>query len=239
MQRQTAKNWLKVYLLLSVITLPLLLGGCGGGSTSENPFNTTGSWFIYNTTVGTAGEQGPNLFTFTQTDTKNNNLTGTTSQGQAVTGNVSGLDISFSWTGSDGATNNYTGTISGDGFTMSGTWTSTSGQSGTWHAIVSASPSVNIAGNWNILVTTAGTAGQQGPFLFTFTQSGNGISGTTSQGQQLIGTVSILSITFSWAGSDGATNVYTGAINAAGITMSGTWTSTSGQSGTWSATKSG
>jgi hypothetical protein len=237
MQRQATKYWLKLYSLLCVITLPLFLGGCGGG-TNEPPYNITGSWFIYDTTVGTAGEQGPNLFTFTQTDSKNNNLAGTTSQSQSVMGNVSGLNISFSWVGSDSATYNYTGIISGDGFTMSGTWTNTIGHSGTWHAIYSASPSVDISGKWNILLTTAGTTEQQGPFLFTFTQSGNGISGTTSQGQQLIGTVSILSITFSWPESDGATNVYTGAINAAG-TASGTWRSTNGQSGTWSATKSG
>jgi hypothetical protein len=225
-------------MLLCLTGLALFLGSCGG-STSESPFNTTGSWFFYNTTAGTVGEQGPNLFTFTQTDASSNNLSGTTSQSQALTGNVSDLNISFSWIGSDAATYNYTGVISSDGFTMSGTWTNTSGHSGTWHAMVSASPSVSIVGSWNIMLTTVGTSGQQGPYLFTFTQSGNGVSGTTSQGQPLIGTVSILHITFSWAGSDGATNVYTGTITAAGTTMSGTWTSTNGQSGTWSATKSG
>jgi len=240
MQNQTINDWLKVCLLLCVITLPLFLGSCGG-STSEAPFKITGSWFIYNTTAGTAGEQGPNTFSFTQSDASSNNLTGTTSQSQAITGNVSDLNISFSWVGSDSATYTYTGVISGDGFTMSGTWTNTSGLSGTWHAIVSAAPSVNIAGNWNITLTTSGTAGQQGPYPFIFTQSGNGIGGTASQGQALIGTVSILSITFSFAESDGSTDVYTGLINAAGTTMSGTWksTSVSRQSGTWSATKSG
>jgi hypothetical protein len=238
MQKQATSDWLKVCLLLCVITLPLFLGGCGG-STSEAPYNTSGSWFIYHTTASTAGEQGPDLFTWSQTDSNSNNLSGTTSQSQALTGNVSGLNISFSWIGSDAATYNYTGVISADGFTISGTWTDTSGHSGTWHAIFSASPSVNISGSWNIIVTTVGTSGQQGPYLFTFTQSGNGVSGTTSQGQQLIGTVSILYSTLSWAGSDGATNVYTGTINAAGTTMSGTWTSTNGQSGTWSATKNG
>jgi hypothetical protein len=238
MKKYAARNWLKVCLLLFVIPLPLFLASCGGGISSA-PFNTSGSWFIYHTTAGTAGDQGPDLFTFTQTDASSNNLTGTTSQSQLLSGNVSGLNISFSWVGSDGATYNYTGVISADAFTMSGTWTSTNGLSGTWHAIFSASPSVNISGSWSILFTTAGTTGQQGPFLFTFTQSGNGIAGTTSQGQQLIGTVSVLSITFSWAGSDGATNVYTGALNSAGTSMSGTWTSTNGLSGTWSATKSG
>lgn len=238
MQKQATSDWLKVCLVLFVITLPLFLGSCGGSAT-DAIFNTSGSWFIYHTTAGAVGEQGPDLFTFTQSNSNSNNLSGTTSQSQALTGNVSGLDISFSWMGSDAATYNYTGVISANGSTMSGTWTNTGGHSGTWHAIVSASPSANIAGSWNIMLTTVGTSGQQGPYLFTFTQSGNGVSGTTSQGQQLIGTVSILSITFSWTGNDGATNVYTGTITAAATTMSGTWTSTNGQSGTWSATKSG
>ena len=174
MQQQVTSDWFRVCMLLCVIGLTFFLGGCGGSSTGENPFNTTGSWFIYHTTAGVAGEQGPDTFTFTQTDSANNNLSGTTSQNQFLMGNVSGLNISFSWVGSDGATNTYTGTISGDGFTMSGTWTNTSSHSGTWHAIVNASPHVDISGNWNILVTTVGTAGQQGPFPFTFTQSGNG-----------------------------------------------------------------
>jgi len=236
MQKQATKTWLKVCLLLCVVTLSLCLGGCGGGSTSENPFNTSGSWFFYNTTAGTAGESGPNLFTLAQSDASSNNLTGTTSQGQGITGNVSGLSISFSWVGSDSATYNYTGTISSDGFTMAGTWTNTINQSGTWHGIVDVAPLVNISGNWNITLTTAGTAGQQGPFPSTFTQAGNVISGAT-QGQPLIGTVSSLSIFFG-AENGTATYEYTGSINSAGNTMSGTWTSTNGQSGTWSATMS-
>jgi hypothetical protein len=122
---------------------------------------------------------------------------------------------------------------------MAGTWTGSNGQSGTWHAIIRLTPSVNITGNWQIIYATNGISGEQGPNNFTFSQSGNGISGTTSQGQQIIGCVSHLTITFSWAGGDGATYIYTGSVNVDGKTMSGTWINTNGQSGTWSATRSG
>jgi hypothetical protein len=233
MQKLATSKWLKVCLLFFVVTLFLFLGGCG--SSKPLPvWNITGSWYTYYATTGTPGEQGPNLFTFTQTE---DSLSGTTSQNQQITGTVSGLDITFSWVGSDGATNTSTGKVSADGATMSGTWTSSKGQSGTWHAIPNTSPKVNIAGNWNTYQTTTGTPGEQGPDLFTFTQSGNGLSGTTSQGQQITGTISGLSITFFWTGSDGATYTSTGTVSADGVTMSGTWTGSNGQSGTWRATK--
>lgn len=234
MKKLTKAKWLKVCLLLFVVTLPPFISGCGGNQ-SEPTFNIAGSWNIFHTTTGTAGEEGPDLFTFT---TSNNDVSGTTPLNQLITGNVSGLNVSFSWVGSDGATNTYTGVVSADGATMSGTWTSTNGHSGTWHAIVNVAPAVSITGNWNIFHTTTGTAGEEGPDLFIFTQSGNGISGTTSLNQQIIGTISHLDITFSWVGSDGATNIYTGAVSANGATMSGTWMSTNGHAGTWRATKS-
>ena len=175
MQKLATNKLLKVYLLLLVVSLHLILGGCGK---SEPPptWNITGSWYIYNTTTGTTGEQGPNLFTFTAST---NTISGTTAQSQPITGDISGLNITFSWTGSDGATYTYTGAVSADGATMSGTWTSSNGLSGTWHAIINTPPTVNITGSWNTYQTTTGTSGEQGPNLFAFTQTTNSISGTT------------------------------------------------------------
>jgi hypothetical protein len=232
MQKRGTGKWLKGCLLSLAVTLPLIFGGCGGNQ-AEPAWNVTGGWYIYHDTAGVPGEQGPDLFSFTQA---NNKLSGTTPQGQQITGTVSGVDISFSWTGSDGASCSYSGSISGDGATMSGTWTSSNGQSGTWHAIVNAAPAVNVTGNWNIYHTTTGAPGEAGPDILAFAQTNNNLSGTTPQGQQVTGTVSSLSITFSWTGSDGATYTYTGSASA--TAMSGSWTSTSGQSGTWRATKS-
>ncbi len=219
-------------LLFLFLTSTLFLTGCGG-SQAEPVFNITGGWNIFYTTTGTAGEQGPGLFNFSQTD---NNLSGTTPQGQALSGSVSSLSVSFSWTGSDGAFYTYTGTISADGNTMSGTWSNSKGASGSWSAMINIASSVNVTGNWNVFHTT-GTAGEQGPDLFTFSQSGNSVSGTAPQGQAVTGVVSGLNILFSWTGSDGVSNTYVGAVSG-GNSMTGTWSATSGQSGTWRATKS-
>ena len=230
MQTHATTIFLNICVSIIIVTLSLFLGGCGG-SKSEATYNITGSWYVFHTTNGTAGEQQPDLFTYTQTD---NSLSGTKPLNQTITGNVSKTTATFSWTGTDGTVYTYTGTVAGND-TMAGSWTGSNGQSGTWHAILNVAPSVNVAGTWQITYTTNETT-------ITFSQSGNGISGTSSQGSQvtqIIGCVSSLTITFSWAESDGGTYIFTGAANVNGTTMSGTWTSTSGQSGTWSATKSG
>src|SRR5512135_1837194 len=175
MEKLGSRKWLKVCMLISVAALLLFNVGCGSG-TSEPAFNISGSWNIFTTTSGTVGEQGPNLFSFS---TSTNTLSGTTPQGNIITGEVTDLNISFSWLGSDGFSNSYSGVISGDGTTMTGTWTSTSGttvHSGTWNAIIISTstggfpPSVSIAGAWNTILTTNGIPGQQGPESFTFTQ---------------------------------------------------------------------
>ena len=224
MQKHATTIFSNLCVSIIIVTLSLFLGGCGGNK-SEPTYDITGSWYVFHTTNGTVGEQQPDLLTYTQSE---NSLTGTTPLNQTITGNVSKTTATFSWTGTDGTVYTYTGTVAGND-TMAGSWTGSNGQSGTWHAIFDVPPSVNVAGTWQITYSTNETT-------ITFSQSGNGIAGTTSQGQQIIGCVSSLTITFSWAGSDAATYIFTGAV---GTTMSGTWVNTSGQSGTWSATKSG
>jgi len=226
MQTHATTIFLNICVSIIIVTLSLFLGGCGG-SKSEPTYNITGSWYVFHTTNGTAGEQQPNLFTFTQSE---NSLSGTTPLNQTITGNVSKTTATFSWTGTDGTAYTYTGTVAGND-TMAGSWTGSNGQSGTWHAILNVAPSVNVAGTWQITYTTNETTEA------SFLQTGTNIAGTTSpQEQQIIGCVSSLTITFSWVGSDGATYIFTGAV---GTTMSGTWLNTNGQSGTWTATKSG
>ena len=241
MERLGSRKWLTVWMLIFVVALLPFIVGCGS-KTSEPAFNITGNWNIFTTTSGAIGELGPNLFSFT---TSTSTLSGTTPQGNLITGTVSDLNISFSWVGSDGFTNNYTGVVSNNGTTLAGTWTSTSGHSGTWNAIIISTttggfpPRVNIAGNWNAFHTTDGTTGEQGPDVVTFTQSGNGVGGTT-QGQQITGsmmTSNITSLLFFW--NDGTANfAFTGIVSTDGTSMTGTWTNISGKSGTWRATKS-
>jgi hypothetical protein len=236
MQRLGRRKWLMFCTLFIAGALPLFLGGCGSKQNSPT-FNITGGWYMFYATKGTAGEVGPSLFTFTTTE---NNITGITAQGQAITGTITGLDISFSFVDSDGATNTSTGTVSGDdGSTMSGTWTKTNGQSGTWHGVIgSVNPQTSAAGNWNMFQTTTGGGGEQGLGVFTFTQSGFGIAGTTADSNSIVGAIGRLDISFFWTGNDGVTHTFTGIITADGTSMSGTWYDTSGKSGTWRATKS-
>ncbi len=94
----------------------------------------------------------------------------------------------------------------------------------------------NITGSTNVFHTTSGTPGELGPDVFTFTQSGNTLTGTTPQGQAITGTVNSSDIMFTWVGADSVTYTYNGTISGGGI-MSGTWTATSGQSGTWRSTR--
>ncbi len=240
MARIGSGRWLKVCMLIFVVALVSLVAGCGSGN-NEPAFNITGNWDVFTTTDGTMGEQGPNLFIF---NTSSSALSGTTPQGTFLTGSVNDLNVSFSFVGSDGSTNNYSGTVSSNGTTIAGTWNSTNGQKGTWNAIIISStnasfpPSVNIAGSWNAFMTTDGIPGEQGPDVVTFTQSGNNIAGT-EQDRQIIGAMmssNITSIIFFL--NDGTSNfAFTGIVSSDGNSMSGTWTNTSGKTGAWHTTR--
>lgn len=219
---------------LPVLLIILAVAGCGGGSYPI--FNITGTWFLFHTTTGTAGEQGPDLFTFT---TSKNTVAGTTPGNQVISGDVNVLNVEFSWIGSDNATNSYSGVVGSDGATMTGTWSDNSGKSGTWTAFYNMAPTLSIAGNWNIFHTTTGTAGELGPDSFAMSQTGSVVSGTTQDSLAITGTVTTLKVNLFWTGKDGAVYTYTGLVTADGVSMSGTWTNNSGQSGTWRAAKSG
>ncbi|MEJ2695800.1 MAG: hypothetical protein P8013_04055 [Candidatus Sulfobium sp.] len=231
MSDRTSARWLNIFLLFTVLSTAMVVSGCGGGK-PEAVWNVAGSWYVYHDAAGTPGEQGPDLFTFTQSD---NDLSGTTGEGEIFTGSVSGTDVSFSWTGSDGTSYTYNGTASNGN--MTGTWSSNTGQSGTWHAIINLDPIVtDLGGNWNIYTTTDST--EQGPDVFALMQSGNSISGTAKEGEPLKGSIGNRYILFSWTDSSGTTYVYIGTVTGSSD-MSGTWTTPGGQSGTWRATKIG
>jgi hypothetical protein len=227
---------LHVCIALFIVTLPFFLLSCGGKT--DPTFNIAGSWYIFHTTNGAVGEQGPDLFAYSQTD---NDLSGKVPTGESLTGSVSGLDVSFSWTTStDSVKKDYSGKISTDGTTMSGTWTDSNNQQGTWNAIIKLDPLGSIQGTWNLTAPTGGVAGVQG---FTFVQSGNDLAGSqTLQGEALTGIITNPDIMFFWTTSDGiiytfigtTNNISDGTVND----ISGTWTDSNGQSGSWSATRS-
>lgn len=231
MERFGSRKWMKGCALLIVLVLPLFVGGCGSSKNSPI-FNIAGQWYMYVATNGIAGEQGPGLFLFYTSDTT---LSGTTSQGSGFTGTTTDTGVSFSWVGSDGATYTYDGTVGTNGGTMQGTWSNTSKQSGTWIGLINNAPSVTIpTGSWVLT-----TSGAQGTMDVSFVQSVNSVSITTPKGiQNPPGTISLFNIVFFVAGTDGSTYTYNGTVTSATASMSGSWTSTNGQSGTWSATKS-
>ncbi len=234
MQRFGKSKWLKVYLVSFVAVLAMFLGGCGSSQNTPT-WNISSGWSMFYATTGTPGEQGPSSFTFT---TSGNTVSGAASSGQPITGTIDGLNIEFKFVESDGATNTSTGTVAAaDGATMSGTWTKSNGQSGTWHGVIQQPPRANVTGNWIMFQTLTGGA-EQGLGIFTFTQPGYSISGTTSDGIAIAGAVGLSDISFFWIGSDNVTHTFTGTVTADGKTMSGTWSATNGQKGTWRGTKS-
>ncbi len=241
MQR-LAGQWLKVSTAFFAIISALLLGGCGGKA--DPTFNISGSWYVFYTTDGTQGIQSfsSSPFSFTQTD---NDLTGAVpTSGESLTGSVSGLDISFSFTlNKDTYRYDYNGKVSSDGTTMSGTWSNSHGAKGSWNAIIKLTPYGSIQGNWSLSAPVEGVQG------FTFVQSTsdtNYLAGslTTPQAGPITGVVSNPDILFFWTGSDGTTlytfsGTLTSKNNGVADVMSGTWTATNGQAGSWSATRSG
>lgn len=233
MKRGFSTGWLRLCLFLVGLSSVIILAGCGSGK-PEPVWNVAGSWFMYHDISGTSGEQGPDLFTFAQST---NDLSGTTAQGDTFTGSISGTDVSFSWNASDGTSYSYSGTASAGN--MAGTWSASNGQTGTWHALIDLSPTVtNLAGSWNVFQTPAGST-EQGPDVFTLLQTGNGISGTAPEGETVTGNIGSLYVILTWTTGEGTTYIYSGTVNADGSSMSGTWTSPGGQSGTWRATKNG
>jgi hypothetical protein len=229
MKKRTSAMWLKVCLVFLGLSTAIFLSGCGG-SKPDAVWNIAGGWYIYHDTSGSPAEQGPDLFTFTQSV---NDLSGTTAAGEPFSGTISGTDVSFSWTASDQTTYTYSGTASNG--TMAGTWSGSNGQSGTWRAVISLTPGLSVAGNWNVFQTVTGSS-EQGPAVFALEQSGNSISGTAPEDEAVTGSIGSLYLIFTWTDGNGTAYVYIGTVTDSS-NMSGTWTSPGGQSGTWRATK--
>src|ERR1039458_9033068 len=130
MKKLFTGKWSQIYVFFLVASVPLFLIGCGLSNNNPPAYDISGAWYTYYATNGTPGELGPNLYTFSASS---NAIAGSTSQNQIITGEITGLDITFSYVQSDGSTNSSMGTVGSDGTTMSGTWTDTKGRSGTWH----------------------------------------------------------------------------------------------------------
>ncbi len=256
----STKTWLKSRIIVLSFALILFIISCGGKT--DPTFNIAGSWSLFrltpavpatDTTQGVSADEQKDLFAFTM-NAQDNDVAGTTTPGngspsEAITGSVSGDDVSFTTTVSGGITRNYTGKLSSDGATMSGTWTSTeaggiAGPSGTWLAIVRAVPAYNISGEWTLSEPAGGMAGVTGFNFSQTTQTPNDLTGSplpvSDPPVLLAGAVGYLDVIFFWKGSDGTLNTLSGRISG-GTAISGTWTSTDINNQTtsveWSATK--
>lgn len=221
-------------LALCLLGLVLLVGGGCNQSTSSPPWNITGGWYVYHDVNGVSGEQGPDIFTFT---TVQSSLSGTTPAARNLTGSVNELAVNFHWTEADGTILTYDGQIANDGKTISGTWSTSAGQGGTWHALVEAGTQSAVGGTWNVVTTTNGIAGEQGPATFVLKHDLNTLTGTSGDGSAITGNTSLMKILFTWVRRDGAAIVSIGDVAIGNATMSGTWSGSGGQSGTWRATK--
>ncbi|MEA3360338.1 MAG: MopE-related protein [Thermodesulfobacteriota bacterium] len=102
------------------------------GIISFEPTELGGIWGLYTTTTGETREDGPMIMVLLESGTtlslETMGLDGTWING---TGTINGTQISLSWE-EEGKTVSLTGTVTNG--TMSGTWTDTSGDSGTWRA---------------------------------------------------------------------------------------------------------
>ncbi|HXX58196.1 MAG TPA: hypothetical protein VEI96_09375 [Thermodesulfovibrionales bacterium] len=222
MLRVMRSEWSRFSLLIVAAMLPLLLMGCIGAGTNGGgaaTVNISGTWNLF---LGVSSTS----VTFLQV---NNNLF--INGSQTPSGTVSGLHINFSLTDTSG-TSTFDGQIAPDASSMSGSFTTAGGAQGSWSATL-APATVTIAGTWKVFHTPNNST-QQGPDTFVFSQTGNTLTGTTSQSAKPVtGTVSGLSVNFTFTAADGSINTYVGTIVAAGNTMSGIYITGNVQAGIW------
>jgi hypothetical protein len=115
------------------------------------PIDVSGYWKVWHTQEGQAKE-GPDYMTFTQAGNDITIADSCYSDDSPTSGTINGTSISFSWT-KDGVTITATGTVSGN--TMSGQFSNTDAESGTWRAEKISEPdcpttqraTINIDGN--------------------------------------------------------------------------------------------
>ena len=136
MKKFVAKKSFKIFLFCFFVVNLCFLSGCGGGGTSGGPstVDISDTWIGDHTDANGIKVQ----FSFAPTQTGDTitgliNWSDSSSTTSTFTGTISGLDITLSWTQA-GSTINLAGTVSADGTTMSGTWSSSDGTSGTWQA---------------------------------------------------------------------------------------------------------
>jgi hypothetical protein len=192
---------------------------------ASNPPSINGTWTCCNTGGGTA-------LVWTIQGTGGTVTTSSGDHGNiSVTYNYPNVTIDENFP-SSGYTEGFTGTVSANGTSMSGTYDTDIGVTGPW----TASPLGNrhgVNGTWDCCGATGGADAQD------WIINNNGGTGTLAGSQFATLDVSynwpLISLETIYTGSS-YTATFLGVISNDATVMSGTWTSNIGQSGTWVAT---
>ena len=189
------------------------------GMISFEPTAISGIWGLYTTTTSETQEGGPMTMIVLESDgtlpLEIMDLDGTWIPG---TGSISGTQISFSWE-EEGATVSLTGIVTNG--IISGTWTDTSGSSGTWRAqrvLELGEAEITFPETGDVLIkieeefglgsaTFYGTQTDQGPAFpltgFTMTTSdGDCMVSLDDQEQPLTMTLGTMEVTFTYNEED-------------------------------------
>lgn len=182
-------RFLKVLLLLIGISFFIVAcgsgdgGGGGGDSDDTTTVGVSGDWKVWHTEEGQA-EEGPDYMTFTQTGNDITIADSCYSGDSPISGTINGTSISFSWT-EDGVTITATGTVSGN--TMSGQYSNTDGESGTWRAEKTSEPDCSVGSTYEVYGGETYLSGTDG---YNPEEHGYTLLGTASSTQTFSGSYS-------------------------------------------------
>lgn len=243
--------------LLCTLLLSCSGGGGDGGTSLQTPStDLSGTWSVQETVNGNCqGSTYPEIKTYTAIATQSgNDFTFTdTSDNTTKSGTISGSAISIKEStpsGSGTLTGDFSGAVSSDGntFSGSGTWTwasssyscnGTSDVSATRSS--SASAAINVAGTWNGTWNSTSPP-LSGGFTAVVSQSGSTLGGTISvtgivsiSNATLTGTVTGSTMTF---GDINNEITFTGTVNSSADSASGSYTYPAlNNTGSWSGSK--
>lgn len=190
--------------------LVIALSGCGGSDDTAN-MSLTGIWDVTDVT-----SKGNMSWTLSQSG---NDVTGSASLGVSISGTVSGNLVTFTLT-IVGHTIMFSGSLSDDGNSISGTWVSDTNAVGVFSGLRRGTGAgVDMAGTWlsEDLSTSASLSMQ-------VTQNGNTLAGTTqgNPGSTLAGTITGSEVSFITT-IGGNTITWTGYLSVDGNTVTGHW----------------
>ncbi len=193
-------------------------------------YNISGNWSISqtNNNLGTIGltQVGTSITGYSNWSHHSNG---------PITGNITGDIVNFRITYPEGVIGYYTAKISDNGNMLTGSTTSSSGDSANWNATKLSSIKINVSGSWSISQSNSNSGN------LTFSQEVTVIAGysnwSTHSNGPITGTVNGDSISFKITYPEGTIGYYSGKIQSTGNYMNGITTSSRGDTATWESKK--